>query len=102
MVWQTKHQKIVGNVDEIGIAKEHAAVEIVKVNQKIMLMLQQWLSISQLKPDVPSSSLPDGVLELMKRVDALLLVIGHTPKYTHVIAEHDIENNVINYHYLGK
>ncbi len=89
-------------MDKIDIATQHAAVEIVKLNQEITLMLQQWLSASKLKPDAPASSVPDDVVQLMKQVDALLLVIGHTPKYTHVIAEHDIENNVINYHYLGK
>jgi len=86
-------------VDKIDIATQHAAVEIVKLNQKITLMLQQWLSASQLKPDAPASSVPDDVVQLMKQVDALLLVIGHAPKYTRIIAEHGIENNVVNYHY---
>ncbi len=88
-------------MDKTDIATQHAAVEIVKLNQEITLMLQQWLSASQLKPDAPASFVPDDVVQLMKQVDALLLVIGHAPKYTHVIAEHCIENNVVNY-YRGK
>ena len=89
------------NVDKTDIATQHAAVEIVKLNQKITLMLQQWMKSSQLTANAPAFLVPDDVIQLMKQVDALLLVIGHAPKYTHVIAEHCIENNVVNY-YRGK
>lgn len=86
-------------VDKTDIATQHAAVEIVKLNQEITLMLQQWLSASQLKPDAPASFVPDDVVQLMKQVDALLLVIGHTPKYTQIIAEHGMEKAVDDHHY---
>lgn len=83
----------------IDSATQHAATEIVQLNQKIALMLKQWVKSSQLTPDSPASSVPDDVIQLMKQVDALLLVIGHAPKYTQIIAEHGMEQDVDDQHY---
>lgn len=89
-------------MEKIDTATQHAATEIVQLNHKITLMLQQWLQSSQLTPNTPASSVPDDVIQLMKQVDALLLVIGHAPKYNRIIAEHGMEHNVVNHNYRGE
>lgn len=83
-------------------ATQHVAAEIVALNKEINVILQQWLRSRQVSPDEPSTFVPDNAIQLMKEVDALLLIIGHAPKYAQVLAEHGIKHNVIDNHYRGE
>lgn len=84
-------------VDKTDVATQRAATEIVNMNLKITHTLQQWLNSCEITSDIPASSIPDDGIERMKQVDALLLVLGHTPKYTQALAVHGLGQNVANH-----
>ncbi|WP_334030011.1 hypothetical protein [Alteromonas sp. P256] len=77
------------------------ANKIVQLNQEIMLTLQQWIKSSQLTPDTSASSIPHNVIQKMRNVDALLLIIGQSPLYIHIIAKHGMGHDYENRHYYG-
>jgi len=84
-------------VDKTDVATQRAAAEIVNINYKIALTLKKWFNACEITSDIPASSILYDAIEQMRQVDALLLVLGHPPKYTHILAEHGLGQNVANH-----